>query len=630
MAKTSHPSSALGASYLGDGRTGFLLWAPRLSRVELKLIGAGERFHAMENAGDGYFLAQIDDVVPGTRYLYDLNGTKQRPDPASRSQPQGVHGPSEVVDSAFPWDDAGWSGLALKSYVVYELHVGTFTAEGTLDAIIPYLGELKDLGITAIELMPVAQFPGGRNWGYDGVQPFAVQDSYGGPQGLKRLVNACHKMGMAVVLDVVYNHLGPEGNYLADFGPYFTDRYKTPWGLALNFDGPESDHVRRYFIDNALYWIHEFHIDALRLDAVHAILDHSPYTFLEQLADEVHAAAKSINRKVLLFPESAANDARLIRTREYGGYGFDAQWNDDFHHALRGVLTGERTGYYMDYGEFHQLVKAYREGFVYSGEYSQYRRHRHGTSTRDLPAERFVVFAQNHDQVGNRMLGERLSRLVSFEALKLAAASVMLSPYLPLLFMGEEYGEEAPFPYFISHSDPQLIEAVRSGRRREFTSFSWQGEPLDPQDEATFLRAKLNHQLKRAGKFRALWEFYRELLRLRRELAPLAELRKEASEALGVDDQRVLVLRRWCGNETVMAIFNFNTAPVVLPAPMAPGTWRKLLDSSDASWQGPGGSLPTEFDASDGVELHLPATGAVLYHRSHPGRRRKTGVERSR
>lgn len=627
MATTSHPSSALGASYLGDGRTGFLLWAPRLSRVELKLIGAGERLHAMENAGDGYFLAQIDDVVPGTRYLYELNGSKQRPDPASRSQPQGVHGPSEVVGSAFPWDDAGWSGLALKSYVVYELHVGTFTAEGTLDAIIPHLGELKDLGITAIELMPVAQFPGGRNWGYDGVQPFAVQDSYGGPQGLKRLVNACHKMGMAVVLDVVYNHLGPEGNYLADFGPYFTDRYKTPWGLALNFDGPESDHVRRYFIDNALYWIHEFHIDALRLDAVHAILDHSPYTFLEQLADEVHAAAKSINRKVLLFPESAANDARLIRTREYGGYGFDAQWNDDFHHALRGVLTGERSGYYMDYGDFHQLVKAYREGFVYSGDYSKYRRRRHGTSTRDLPAERFVVFAQNHDQVGNRMLGERLSQLVDYETLKLTAASVILSPFIPLLFMGEEYGEEAPFQYFMSHQDQDLIDAVRKGRRHEFAAFAWRGEPPDPQDEVTFLRAKLNHRLKRRGKYRTLWEYYRELLRLRKGLSPLAELKKENCDVLGFDNQRVLLLRRRCGHQTVVGILSYNSVPTALTVPVAPGKWRRVLDSSDARWQGPGSSLPVEFDASDSVELTLPARSVVLYERATPIRGEKSGAK---
>lgn len=620
----------IGAQPLDNRRCSFRLWAPGVAAVELVILGQPDRIIPLPLVGDGYFAVEVDDVPVGTLYRYRLDGVKDRPDPASRYQPQGVDGPSQVVDSAFDWGDNAWTGLPLKCYVLYELHAGTFTADGTFDAIIPHLAELKELGITAIELMPVAQFPGSRNWGYDGVQPFAVQDSYGGPQGLKRLVNACHKLGMAVVLDVVYNHLGPEGNYLADFGPYFTDRYKTPWGLALNFDGAESDPVRRYFIDNALYWISEFHIDALRLDAVHAILDHSPYTFLDQLADEVHGAAKAANRKVHLIPESAANDARLIRSREYGGYGLDAQWNDDFHHALRGVLTGEKSGYYMDYGEFHQLVKAYREGFVYSGEYSQYRRHRHGTSTADLPAERFVVFAQNHDQVGNRMMGERLSQLVDFAALKLAAAAVILSPFIPLLFMGEEYGEEAPFQYFISHSDQDLIEAVRQGRRREFVAFSWQGEPPDPQDEATFRRAKLNHQLKRDGKFRALWEFYRELLRLRREVAPLAELKKEQSEVLGFDNQRVILLRRWSGVETVMAILNFNTAPLSSTLRTAPGKWHKLLDSSDARWDGPGSSLPADFDASDSLELHLPPTSAVLYGRARPAPKKKSGVKRTR
>jgi maltooligosyltrehalose trehalohydrolase len=421
---------------------------------------------------------------------------------------------------------------------------------------------------------------------------------------------------LAVTLDVVYNHLGPEGNYLADFGPYFTDRYKTPWGPALNFDGPESDHVRRYFIDNALYWTTNFHIDALRLDAVHAILDHSPYTFLEQLAEEVRETAGKLNRQVFLFPESAANDSRLVRSRAFGGYGFDALWNDDFHHALRGVLTSERGGYYVDYGEFSQLGKAYREGFVYSGEYSTHRRRRHGTSTQDIPAERFVVFSQNHDQVGNHLMGERLSALASLEELKLAAAAVILSPFVPLLFMGEEYGEEAPFQYFISHSDPQLVEAVRNGRRKEFAAFSSQGEAPDPQDEATFLRARLNHQLKREGKFRLLLEFYRELLRLRRELKPLAELSKEQCDVFGFDSERVLLLRRWSGNDVVIIILHFNTAPVALSLPMAAGRWRKVLDSSESRWEGPGSSLPAGFDCAESAQFRLAPTSVALFARA--------------
>ncbi|MBM2802509.1 MAG: malto-oligosyltrehalose trehalohydrolase [Deltaproteobacteria bacterium] len=605
----------IGAQLLENNRSQFRVWAPAASAVDLIIAGPTERVVPLVASADGYFSVEIENISSATLYRYRLDGEKDRPDPASKFQPQGVHGPSQVTDPTFAWTEQNWLGLPLKNYVIYELHVGTFSADGTFDAIVPHLAELKDLGITAIELMPVAQFPGSRNWGYDGVLPFAVQNSYGGPQGLKRLVNACHQIGMAVILDVVYNHFGPEGNYLAEFGPYFTDRYKTPWGSALNFDGPDSDPVRRYFIDNALYWISEFHIDALRLDAVHAILDHSPYTFLEQLTDEVHQTAKTLNRQIFLFPESAANDSRLIRAREFGGYGFDGQWNDDFHHALRGVLTDERGGYYVDYGEFHQLVKAYREGFVYSGEYSKHRRRRHGTSTQDVAAERLVVFSQNHDQVGNRMLGERLSQLVSFEALKLAAGAVILSPYIPLLFMGEEYGEEAPFQYFISHSDAQLVEAVRNGRRQEFAAFSWQGEPPDPQDEATFLRAKLNQRLKREGKFRTLWEFYRELLRLRNDLLPLKELSKEQCDVLGFDNDRVLLLRRWSGSEVVMTIFNFNQEMVPLALPVAPGRWRKALDSNETRWRGVGSALPVEFEAADCVELLFAPMSVALFAR---------------
>ena len=621
--------SWIGAQLLEHNRCRFRVWAPTANSVDV-IHGPNGRAAPLDRGADGYFTAELEDIPSGTLYRYRLDGAQDRPDPASRFQPQGVHGPSAVIDANFPWQDASWLGFPLPRYVIYELHVGTFTSAGTFDAIAAHLAELKDFGITAIELMPVAQFPGSRNWGYDGVLPYAVQDSYGGPQGLKRLVNACHKIGLAVILDVVYNHLGPEGNYLADFGPYFTECYRTPWGPALNFDGPDSDPVRRYFIDNALYWVCEFHIDALRLDAVHTILDHSPYTFLEQLGDEVHQAARTLNRQILLFPESAANDARLIRSREVGGYGLDGQWNDDFHHALRGVLSDERSGYYEDYGKFSQLVKAFREGFVYSGEYSKHRRHRHGTSTQDIAAERFVVFSQNHDQVGNRLLGERLSQLVSFESLKLAAAAVILSPYVPLLFMGEEYGEEAPFQYFISHTDAGLIDAVRNGRRGEFASFGWLGEPPDPQDEKTFLRAKLNHALKGDGKYRVLWDFYRELLRLRRELAPLARLSKERCEVIGFDNDRVLLLRRWRGKEVVVTLFNFNSAPVSLALPMAPGRWRKALDSSEARWRGAGSELPAEFDCAESFEFRLPPSSLALFMRVKQSPKKAAGVKRWR
>ena len=582
----------LGASFLGNGLSLFVVWAPLAPKVDVHLLAPCERLVPMESEERGYHHAAVDGVEPGSLYLYRLDERRERPDPASRFQPRGVHGPSEVVSPHFEWDDAGWTGLPLQEYTIYELHVGTFTPEGTFDAVIPQLGELKELGITAIELMPVAQFPGSRNWGYDGVCPFAVQNSYGGPTGLKRLVNACHKLGLAVVLDVVYNHLGPEGNYAAEFGPYFTDKYMTPWGAALNFDGPHSDEVRRFFVENALYWVTEFHIDALRLDAVHAIVDHSAVPFVEELAEAVHHRAEDLSRRIYVIAESNLNDARLVRPREMGGQGLDAQWNEDFHHSLRTLLTGERAGYYQDFGELGQLVKAFSDGFVYSGQYSPYYGRRHGNSSRDVPAHKLLVFSRNHDQVGNRMLGERLSQLVPFEGLKLAAGVILLSPFIPLLFMGEEYGETAPFQYFISHSDAQLVEAVRQGRREEFEAFEWKGDLPDPQDEATFLRSKLNRSLRSEGNHRVLLEFYKELLQLRRTITALADLSKEQMEVAGYEKEQVLFLRRWSGSSEVFAVFNFGDAEAAVAVRVPEGRWRKLLDSADERWQGEESSLP--------------------------------------
>ncbi|MCJ7830813.1 MAG: malto-oligosyltrehalose trehalohydrolase, partial [Desulfobacterales bacterium] len=433
--------SPLGAIYLGEERTSFLVWAPKAHTVTLHILSPDERMVRFEKFPRGYHGAIVENVYPGARYMFRLDDRLERPDPASRSQPVGVHGPSEILDPHFSWEDSCWTGLPLDRYLFYEIHVGAYTSEGTFDAIIPHLADLKELGITAIELMPLAQFPGDRNWGYDGVYPFAVQHTYGGAQGLKKLVDACHKTGLVVVLDVVYNHLGPEGNYFADYGPYFTDIYQTPWGAPLNFDGAFSDDVRRYFIENALYWITELHLDALRLDAVHAILDFSARPFLQQLAQAVKQRSRQLGRRVHLIAESALNDVRLIRQPDLGGFGLDAQWNDDFHHALHTILTGENDGYYQDFGRFDQLVKAFDDGFVYTGQYSAFRKRSHGNRSAEIPSRRFVVSSQNHDQVGNRMLGERLGALVPFEALKLAAGMVLLSPYLPLLFMGEEYGE---------------------------------------------------------------------------------------------------------------------------------------------------------------------------------------------
>jgi maltooligosyltrehalose trehalohydrolase len=503
--------------------------------------------------------------------------------------------------------------------VIYELHVGTFTLEGTFEGIISHLDELKDLGITALELMPVAQFPGNRNWGYDGVYPFAVQGSYGGPDGLKRLVNTCHVKGIAVVLDVVYNHLGPEGNYLWDFGPYFTDRYKSLWGSAINFDGPHSDGVRRFFVENAIYWVREFHMDALRIDAVHAILDFSAQPFLEELASAVHEEAKRLNRRVHLIAESALNDTRVIRPRELGGYGLDAQWNDDFHHALHALLTGERTGYYQDFGELRDLAKAFHEGFVYSGQYSAYRRRRHGNSSRDIPAHRFVVFAQNHDQVGNRMQGERLSQLVCLERMKLAAGVVLLSPFIPLIFMGEEYGETAAFPYFISHSDRALIETVRRGRQEEFVPFGWGPEPPDPQDEETFSRAKLNHNLRCEGHHRILLELHRELIQLRKDIPALASLNKDSMEVSDYGPERVLVIRRRIGTDEAVVCFHFGESSTTRRIPLPEGRWTNRLDSADKRWGGPGSKVDVEIASDGGTAFNLSPYTFVLFLREKAG-----------
>jgi maltooligosyltrehalose trehalohydrolase len=605
----------LGADYLGGGRCCFTVWAPFTDKVEVRIISPRESIVELDKDGQGYHQGVIEEVEPGTLYLYRLGGGKERPDPASRFQPQGVHGPSQIVNPDFSWNDHSWVGLALRDSIIYELHVGTFTPEGTFEAIIPHLQNLKNLGITAIELMPVAQFPGSRNWGYDGTYPFAVQNSYGGPVGLKHLINGCHQVGLGVVLDVVYNHLGPEGNYLADFGPYFTDRYRGPWGHPINFDGPYNDEVRRFFVENGLYWVEEFHLDGLRIDAVHGILDFSAYPFLEELAVTVHDLAERLNRRVYLIAESDLNDSRIVRSRELGGFGIDAQWNDDFHHALHTVFTKEDTGYYQDFGELQHLVKAFREGFVYGGDYSIYRKRRHGNSSRRLTAEKFVVFSQNHDQVGNRAQSERLSALVSFEALKLAAAVVLLSPFVPLLFMGEEYGETAPFYYFVSHSDADLVEAVRRGRREEFVAFRWQGEPPDPQDQATFLQCKLDPELRFQGQHELLCSFYRELIRLRRESPPLKVLDKERLEVTGLEEEKVLWWRRWNEEQQVAAVFHFGKQARSLSLPLPEGSWRKQLDSADSLWDGPGSTVSSEVVSQGKVSLSLPAESCVLLMR---------------
>jgi len=599
-----------GAMCLSEGRCQFTVWAPLHNRVLLRLHGKESRTLPMQRLENGYHTLEVEGAGAGTRYTYVLNGTSEYPDPASRYQPEGVHGPSEVCTEEFPWTDEDWSGSPLSDYVIYELHVGTFTDEGTFEAAVKRLPDLKALGITAIELMPVAQFPGARNWGYDGTYPYAVQDSYGGPAGLKRFVDACHSHGISAVLDVVHNHFGPEGNYAGEFGPYFTDRYKTPWGRAMNFDGPYSDDVRRFFIGSALQWFREYHFDALRLDALHAILDTSAYPFLSELADETQAESERQDRPLYLIGESDLNDPRIIKTRECGGMGLHAQWNDDYHHALHTLLTGEVIGYYSDFGSIEHLEQALRGRYVYSGQYSAYRQRRHGAPAEGISPDHFVVFAQNHDQVGNRLAGDRLAALVSYDALRLAAACVVLGPSIPLLFMGEEYGETTPFPYFVSHSDAQLIEAVRAGRQEEFAAFQWKGKVPDPQDEQTFLTAKLNWAMRQSERSTTMLNYYAELLSLRRALPVLrhGDAQVEGPDGTG----SVLLLRRAHeGTEAILAL-NVGRADQSISTHLAPGTWSRRLDSADERWRGPGGAMPEHVDFNGTTTLHLRSLSAIL------------------
>jgi maltooligosyltrehalose trehalohydrolase len=447
----------------------------------------------MRRGDDGFFTLTLP-ARAGERYFYVVDGGKPLPDPVSRLLPEGVHGPTEIVDpDSFRWSDVNWQGLDLRDYIIYELHTGTFTPAGTFEGIIGKLDYLKSLGISVIEIMPVAAFPGTRDWGYDGASPYAVHTAYGGPDGLKGLVNAAHAAGLGVMLDVVYNHLGPEGNYLGQFGPYFTDRHHTPWGDAINYDGPDAAPVRQYFVENALYWVREYHLDGLRLDATQTIYDDSPKHIIQEIAENVHAQARELGRRVCVICETDENDARYLLRPQ--GFGVDAVWSDDFHHALHTLLTPERNGYYQDFGRGEQLARALEQGFAFQGEPFKFWDGRpRGTPTKDIPLYRHVICAQNHDQVGNRARGERLTALVPRGACKLAAVLLLLAPETPLLFMGEEYGEQAPFQFFSDFSDPALRQAVSQGRRREFSEFEWNQVP-DPHDPATFERSKLQWNL---------------------------------------------------------------------------------------------------------------------------------------
>jgi maltooligosyltrehalose trehalohydrolase len=613
----------VGANYLGDNRCEFTVWAPKLDSLAVQVVSQGNRLISLEKQEWGYWKATATDIPPGTHYLYQLNGGDTKPDPASQFQPEGVHGVSAVVNHQFDWSDRTWQGVPLESMIIYELHVGTFTPEGTFAAIIPRLKDLRELGVNAIELMPIAQYPGNhppqektqehdyRNWGYDGTYLYGVQNSYGGPEGLKQLVDICHREGIAVILDVVYNHFGPEGNYITNFAPYFTEVYLTPWGSAINYDDAHSPEVRNFFIENALYWLRDYHIDALRLDAVQAIYDLGAYHFLEELAENVACLSQEVGRKLYLIAESDLNNPRLVRPIAQGGYGLDAQWSDDFHHALRALLTGNQSGYYQDFGKCEDLAKALRDSFVYDWKYAPHRSRYHGRSARDYPPTQFVVCIQNHDQVGNSMMGERLSELTSYEGLKLASGAMLLSPYIPILFMGEEYAEPAPFTYFVSHSDPELIRLVREGRRREFEAFHYDGEPPDPEAVETFLKCKLHWEKRREDKHGTLWNWYQHLIQLRNTLPALLKRDRNSMDAGGDEGKKLVWWRRWSEDQQLLCLMNFNQDKITVPGNLISGQGRKILDSADSKWQGGGAIAPEQMAATQ--EITLAPQNFVLY-----------------
>ncbi len=579
----------LGANPHPDGSTSFRVWAPRAASVRVRAVVDG-RTHALTPREYGFFEGRVEDMPPGTDYLFVLDDDKQRPDPASRFQPHGVHGASRIVDpEAFSWTDQGWRGVSKQDLVIYELHVGTFTRQGTFDAVIDRLGDLVDLGVGAIELMPVTEFPGTRNWGYDGVHLFAPESSYGGPDGLKRLIDACHGAGLGCVIDVVYNHIGPEGNYLRDFGHYFSDRYQTPWGDALNFDGPYSDAVRDYFISNALYWLTEYHVDALRLDAVHAIYDFGADHVLADLGRRFHAEATRLGRHAWLIAESDLNDVRVIRSDARHGWGMDAQWSDDFHHSLHALLTGATHGYFRDFGGFDDLSKAMTDGFVYDGRYSGHRRRRHGTSSRGYPGHQLVVYTQNHDQVANASHGRRHSTLLDPARQKLAATLLLSAPYLPMLFQGQEYGEPAPFHYFTSHLDSRLADAVRNGRREEFIEFGQPHRFADPQAAATFELCFLDWSLRDRQPYASILSVYRDLLSLRRRLPALGNCRPDLTRIYDNSGEGWLAMQRSDpSGSAVLVVANLEETAQNVRMTGLKGQWELSLWTLDARYSASG------------------------------------------
>ncbi len=605
------PFDPVGPIRDGPDRFRLVVWAPRAESVALVVTPGSEEIR-LDRRAHGYFEGELSGVTPATRYGFRLDGGPVRADPASRSQPEGVHGLS-AFDFGEPLDDRDRAGArSLAHYVYYELHVGTWTPEGTLGAAARRLPELADLGVTAVELMPVGQFPGRRNWGYDGVFPWAVQNTYGGPDGLRSFVASAHALDLSVVLDVVLNHLGPEGNVLPEFGPYFVEANRTPWGPAVNLDGPGSEEGRRYWGGLVFHWIGRFGIDALRLDAVHALVDRSARPFLGEVAQAVAERNRRARRPAWLIAESDLNDARLLKSPASGGFGLMAQWADDFHHALHAALTGERAGYYADFGSLADVAVALGRPFVYDGRYSTYRGRRHGNSPEGLAAWRFVSALQNHDQIGNRLGGERLAALVPYERLKVAVALHLLAPWRPLIFQGEEWASRAPFWYFTDHSEPAVIAGLREGRRREFEAFGWDRPVPDPQDPRYFEASRWDAPGALPPEAAAHRSLVRELLRLRRS-TPALDSEGSTTALAWVEDDRLEVVRelpadRW---GFVVRLSDRSVAPAARFD--RPG-WRTVLDTADPRWGGPGRPVgPGEPAADRAIRSPTPPQFLLLH-----------------
>jgi maltooligosyltrehalose trehalohydrolase len=611
----------LGINFI-NGRAHINLWSPLAQKITFE--PADKPPILLQQGKWGYWNGISDDIKPGDRYKFNIDGKMSLPDPASLSQPDGVHQASECLDLNLirkTSHTTDWKGIKTHDLVLYELHTGTFTPQGTFAGIESKIDYLKNLGITAINIMPVASFPGKRNWGYDLAFPFSVHQAYGGAEALARLVRICHEKNMAVVLDVIYNHMGPEGNYLGAYGPYFTDKYKTPWGNAINFDDAWSDGVRHYFLENALMWLRDFHIDGLRLDAVHAIKDFGPRHFLRELAENVEELNRQTHSSHFLIAEVDLNDTRFIKPLKQDGFGMDAQWCDEWHHAIHALLTGEKSGYYSDFGKIEHLSSSYNNAYVFTGQYSQHRKKSFGTPTDDFGGDKFVVFIQNHDHTGNRMMGERLSQLIDLESLKLAAGAMIFSPFIPLLFMGEEYAEDSPFLYFVDHGDKDLIEGVREGRKNEFRDFIGDQDPPDPADEATFLQSKLKWDFERHDHKTSMLDYYKEIISIRKKFTMLLPGDRRRFSARHTTD--IIVLSYKAPTETIVVVLNFSRSNEIIEVEeLHYDDPRLILYSAHKQWAGH--ILMSQYplkETQNNRILEIAARSLMVFHIKNPENR---------